>query len=260
MMHRSKRISRFIYHGEIPNPGGILKLSAVESGHLRKVLRLDVGNLCRIANAQGVEAEVTIEGFSPLGEACLKVLKNCESKIAHLKTQIHVYQSFALKGKMDLLMEKAQEIGISSFTPVLSDHCALKPSRDVQKKLLERWQKKIEQAVKQSGNLTAMALKKFSDFKETLETVDLTHKIIVFHPLPTAKPFREWMWEYQEDAAMQAHLFFGPEGGFSKREMEWVERTKAENKTIDIVSLGSNILRLETAFLGVSTAMRLLLP
>jgi 16S rRNA (uracil1498-N3)-methyltransferase len=127
-------------------------------------------------------------------------------------------------------------------------------------KVSERWKRIAQEAAKQSGSLRLVDVRKPLEFGDALHSIPSTEKIIVFHPSERTLHFKDWIEklchcskEAPHGASVPLHLFFGPEGGFSETEMKMFEDCGSQS-----VSLGSHILKVDTAFLGVISALRLL--
>ncbi|MCB0376490.1 MAG: RNA methyltransferase, partial [Sinomicrobium sp.] len=132
-------------------------------------------------------------------------------------------------------------------------------------RVISRWEKKVREAAKQSGQLFLTNIEKPVALKETIQSIHPADRIAVFHPTECTHSFKEWLGELKsgfkdnQKTKPSLHLFFGPEGGFSAAEIAFLRQSAKELKApLDIVGLGDSILRLETAVYSVTGAIRLI--
>ena len=240
-----------------------------ESRHLRKTLRLKAGDSCLVTDGTQREAEAQIRDFSPTGEAQLKIEKIWDHpKMRESKLTLHAYVAIPQKGKMDWLIEKAQELSLDAIHPLETERTMVKMSREKKASALARWTKIAREAAKQSGSpLLTIALP--DTLERILSGVRDNEEIVLFHPRPDALTFRAWIDGLRQKGASlrpfravgpegPLHLFFGPEGGFTNREIQMVLHKAKACLGPTLVSLGPSILKVDTAFLSVTGALKFL--
>ena len=202
-----------------------------ESKHITKVLRKSEGDLLNITNGKGVFFEVLILDSNP---------KKCMGKIIaetpgdQLMYTLHLAVApTKLNDRYEWFLEKATEIGITEITPILCDHSERKIIK------LERFEKKIQSAMKQSLKAYLPKLNKattFNDFLK-LQKKNPQQKLIAHCEKTTKQSLKSVLKK-------RAHttILIGPEGDFSIDEI---------NKSIGAgfipVILGKSRLRTETA-------------
>ena len=164
---------------------------------------------------------------------------------------LRVYQAFLQRGKMDWLIEKAQEIGIQEFCPLETERTMVKVDSQDYPHLLDRWQKIIREAAKQSGSLQTMKVVAPRSFKKAVKECPASEITAIFHPDSSGTDFRQWCEKngmFSEKLSRKKfHLFFGPEGGFSDEEV-----SRAQSSGAETITLGSGILRTDTAFVAAA--------
>jgi 16S rRNA (uracil1498-N3)-methyltransferase len=200
------------------------------------------------------------------GESRLVVEKIRRRQASRAKLRIRTVQAFSKKGIMDFLIEKAQELGVEEFCPIETERSAIRIFRENQSKILIRWRRKAREAAKQSGALNLTHILSPQTFQEALAKIPREEEMALFHPTQDSLAFRQWIQTMEETQRKSLgqdrflNLFFGPEGGFSEREIEHAKTEREKSgSSCTIVSLGENILRVETAFLGVISSLRLIL-
>ena len=214
-----------------------VELSSDESFHLAKVLRKKEDQSIRLTNGNGIEW---------IGILTRVNQKNCEAKcveiIEHPKPNYSLHLGVAPTKniqRFEWLIEKATEIGVTKITPILCQFAERKIIKH------ERLQKIIIAALKQSQQFYIPHLGALTPYDEFLHTIDKDG--FIAHCYPTPKILLN-----TKDLSKKIHLLIGPEGDFSKEEVQ-----KALKNKIQAVSLGENRLRTETA--GLISAHTLLL-
>lgn len=240
---------RFFFEPAARNGDEVL-LSETESRHISKSLRLHVGSQIQLFDGSGVRylAEITNIGKQIVARILTADVDQQEGRAA-----LHVKQAMLKNAKMDFLVEKCTELGVATFTPFVSSRCQGKMDDEERgNKRQQRWQRIVESACKQCSRPRPMEL------KEPLALAKLTasanqdphtlrllfweeEKATSLHDLP---PFTDYS---------QIHLLLGPEGGFSKEEVELAGRSGYQS-----ISLGPRILRAETATVAAIAIVRYL--
>jgi len=235
-----------------------LWLDPAETHHLRGSIRLKPGDACLVTDGQGGEAEAVVGAFAPDGRACLhiqRVLVKTASFNDHIT--LRVFPVMLRKGKTDLLVEKAQELGVHEFHPVVSEHCEVQVSKEKIGKIVERWNRIAREASKQSGSLKILRIEAPRSFKDALGAVSCDESVVIFHPGAEAATFPEWLAEIRErkPTVKALNVFIGPEGGFSEDEIQWAKWHR-KGKNLQFVGLGEVLFKADTAFIGIAASLR----
>lgn len=255
---QARKPRRFFTEQLLKENGQELWLQPSETHHLRDIIRLKPGNSCLVTDGQGREGEAVIREFLADGRTCLRItrIKSNQSLVSD-HFIIRVMPVLLQKGKTDFLIEKAQELGVDEIQPLFSDRCAVKVTKEKKNKMLDRWMRIAREASKQSGSLQILRIKEPVDFKTAVVNTPLAEPLIVFHPGPESISFSVWCHELRDskETIQTFHLFIGPEGGFSEEEIAWVRWKRHENQ-YRLVNLGENLLKADTAFVGIIAALR----
>ena len=161
-----------------------------------------------------------------------------------LKTKIYLFQALPKQSKMELIVQKAVELGVYEVIPVITERSIIKIDNKNSTKKLARWNKVAESAAKQSkrGIIPKVNnIMKFEDAIEYSKQMDMT-----IFPYENAKNIKESRELINKLSCNKIGVFIGPEGGFSLTEIE-----KAKSSEADIITLGRRILRTETAGLAI---------
>ncbi len=255
---KPRKLRRFFTVQMLQNESHDLWLDPAESHHLRDSIRLKPGDACLVTDGQGGEAEAVVGEFSADGRACLHVTPvliktgSFEDTIA-----LRVFPVMLRKGKTDLLVEKAQELGVHEFHAITSEHCEVKIAPEKTGKIVERWNRIAREASKQSGNLKLLKIGMPSSFKDALGSLSTEEPVVIFHPGRDSIPFPEWIGEVRglRGNIRTLNVFIGPEGGFSEDEIRWV-RWHRKEKNLRFVELGEVLFKADTAFVGIVAALR----
>ncbi|MBQ2897636.1 MAG: 16S rRNA (uracil(1498)-N(3))-methyltransferase [Clostridia bacterium] len=217
------------------NIGDFVEIAGDEATHIQRVLRLCEGDEIEIFCGDGMVSEAVIKSVSKQS-VTVEIKKTFES-LAEPKTHIVLFQGIAKEAKMDYIIQKATELGISEIVPVETEFSVVK-IKDSAKKT-ERWQKIALEAAKQCKRATVPAIKEPVPFEKAINL--LKQNDIYFAPYECEKEgsLKDLL---NNKKVKSAGYIIGPEGGFSHKEAQIF---KDEN--IPLVTLGKRILRAETA-------------
>jgi 16S rRNA (uracil1498-N3)-methyltransferase len=147
--------------------------------------------------------------------------------------------------KMDLIVEKATELGVAAIVPLRSDRVVGERTGEHK---VERWQRLAKTAAQQCGRNVIPSVAPIASWDELIATFEAYDRVYVPWELADVRPLRE-TFDADAPAITSALFVVGPEGGFSAHEVERVVAAGAV-----VVSLGARILRTETVALAVLAA------
>lgn len=158
---------------------------------------------------------------------------------------IVLYQGLPKGDKMELIIQKAVELGVSEIVPVAMKNCVVKLDEKKAAKKLQRWQAIAESAAKQSKRTVIPTVKQPVIYKEALKIAsELDITLVPYENERGMDATREIMGQLK--AGQTIGVVVGPEGGFAPEEIALVD----EHATMHRISLGRRILRTETAGLA----------
>lgn len=218
---------------------GYVTITGDDFNHICHVLRMKPGEEIRISNGIDKDYYCIIR---ELGEKTVRA-QVCyeEHQATELPVKIHLYQGLPKGDKMEMILQKAVELGAYEVIPVSMKRCVVK--LDAKKALAKqkRWQAIAESAAKQSKRLIIPQVHEVMSYEAALEHAAFCNKkILPYENEKGMKATRRLVGECE--AGMDIAVLIGPEGGFDQTEV-------ALAKTFDWspVSLGNRILRTETA-------------
>jgi 16S rRNA (uracil1498-N3)-methyltransferase len=238
---------RFYISPENWNPDA-LSLSGAEAHHARDVLRMKRGDRAVLFNGRG--REITAEIVDLTGGE-LRLRKLHETETPPLRCRITLGQAIPKGKNMDLIVQKAVEIGAAEIAPLISERTIidLGPKEAEQKQ--ERWQQITVEAAKQCGQNwlpTVDAPRKLKDFFATAETnasPARTDLRLIGSLQPDAIHLKKILGDYTDqhrDRPKNVLMLVGPEGDFTPAEL-----ALAKTNGCLPITLGPIILRVETA-------------
>lgn len=231
-----------IYQAGPYDAGQVIELSAAASQHVHLVLRMSVGEelilfcgdnrefAARIASIEKKKVMVQLNAVS---------MVNRESP-----RQIHLGQAISKGERMEWVVQKAVELGVSSITPLLTLRSVVRLDAERLAKKVAQWQAIAIAACEQSGRNHVPMIHLPCPLSHYLEQCQAANKCLL-HPYE-AKSWRESVLSEGDIA-----LLIGPEGGFSEAEVELAKQYQFQS-----LSLGPRILRTETATLAALSILQ----
>ena len=220
--------------------------------HIRNVLRMHVGESLTVCDGEGTDYRCEVNDYEN-GVCRLRILSREESAV-ELPLAITLYQGLPKKDKMELIVQKAVELGAARIVPVVCKRTIVKiedPKREERK--TERLRAIAESAAKQSGRGIVPEVSNPVSFKEAIKGAATECEVILL-PYENALGMKETREAFAAAVSSgSVGIFIGPEGGFERSEVELASEAGAR-----IISLGRRILRTETAGLTALSALMLL--
>ncbi|MGE3919779.1 MAG: 16S rRNA (uracil(1498)-N(3))-methyltransferase [Gammaproteobacteria bacterium] len=227
------RIPR-IYHSGQLTTGTEVELTQEASHHLVRVLRLSLHAQVVIFNGEGGEYKTRI---SKLNKKNVSVfIEDFHSIQKESPLKIHLAQSIVKSDKMDLVIQKATELGVESLTPLYTQHGEHKYSPDRLDKRLQHWRNIAISASEQCGRDTLMTIHGPQEIIEFVGQQNQKMTCFILHPNVSTKFSNSLIIE------RPIILLIGPEGGLSEYEVE-----HAAKQGFKMVNFGPRIMRAETA-------------
>lgn len=208
--------------------------------HIKNVLRMEPEDKIEIIDSRGNSFIASIKQIHS-DEVQATIIKSLTNN-PKLSTKITLAQCLPKAKKMDFIVQKATELGVSHIIPVISERSIPKIEEKADKKL-SHWQKIAREASEQSGRTITpeiLALTKFEDLIKTAKNYKLAlipwegEQCLILKQIPLP--------DHQITRSSDILIIIGPEGGFSREEIEL-----AKKFGIIPITLGKRILRTETA-------------
>jgi 16S rRNA (uracil1498-N3)-methyltransferase len=240
----AKKASNRLYVPDQLTTGSELRLDEERTRYLAGVLRLRVGDEVALFNGKGGEFPAVITEASRR-DVVLRVGAHREREVES-PLNIHLVQGVSRGERMDLVVQKATELGVHRITPVLSGRSVVRLTGDKSQKRGAHWAKVAQSACEQCGrNVVPLidAPQPFGSWLVSSGTDDVQRVVL--------RPGAERTLPNLEYAGRKWQLLIGPEGGLSEAEVE-----QAVSAGFIPCVLGPRVLRTETAAIAALTILQ----
>lgn len=223
--------------------GNRIVITGVDVNHIKNVLRMKVGE--EIAVSNGEDGKEYRCGIASIGDEIVCTLRFIKEDGVELPTKITLFQGLPKADKMELIVQKAVELGAYEVVPVSMARSIVKLDDKKQKTKITRWQSIAEAAAKQSKRNIIPQIQPVMTMKQALSYAK--EMDMLFVPYELADDMEKTR-ELFEEVKPGQHIgfFIGPEGGFDEAEIQLALDSGAQP-----ITLGKRILRTETAGMTV---------
>ena len=231
--------------------GNELTITGDDVNHMKNVLRMRSGEAFTAADENGMFYRCEVDVLDKQ-QVTAKILWKEEGS-SELSSKIYLFQGLPKSDKMELIIQKAVELGAYQIIPVATKRAIVKLDAKKEASKLKRWQAIAEGAAKQSGRMLIPQISEVKTYGEALQMAQqLDVNVIPYECARGMDETREIFGNIKP--GMSVGIFIGPEGGFEESEVE-----KAESLGVKPVTLGRRILRTETAGLTTLSILMYLL-
>lgn len=228
-----------------------IAIDGKDVNHIRNVLRMRIGD--EILISAGTDQEYTCTIASMEQEQILTDILCVQETGLELCSRIYLFQGLPKSDKMELIIQKAVELGVYEIIPVATKRTVVKLDEKKAAARLKRWQGISESAAKQSKRMLIPQVRPVMRFQEALAYGrELDIRLIPYELAEDMAKTKELLSAICPGQSIG--IFIGPEGGFAPEEVE----AAVEEKVIPI-TLGKRILRTETAGMTVLSILMFLL-
>lgn len=228
----------FVEPGQIY--GKTITITGSDVNHIKNVLRMKPGEEISVSN--GIDGKEYRCGITSIEEEqILCELRFVKEDGVELSSKVYLFQGLPKADKMELIIQKAVELGVYEIIPVATKRCVVKLEEKKAASRIARWQGIAEAAAKQSKRRIVSQVGNVMNFGEAVQrAASMDVKLIPYELAEGMERTKELINGLKpgQDIA----VFIGPEGGFEEAEIE-----KALAAGIEPVTLGKRILRTETA-------------
>lgn len=220
-----------------------IRIQGSDVNHMKNVLRMRPGEEVMVSDGNNRQFRCRVEDY-PEGEAVLAILE-AGLVDTELPSRIYLFQGLPKQEKMELIVQKAVELGVCQVIPVQTRRCVVKLDAKKAAKKVQRWQQIAESAAKQAGRGYIPAVSEVMTFQEALafsEALDI--RLIPYELADGMEGTRKILDGIRPGQSVG--IFIGPEGGFEKEEV-----SRAVEAGALPITLGKRILRTETAGIAV---------
>ncbi len=223
--------------------GDTIVFDAELAHHMGKVLRLAPGEQVTVCTGDGMVYVAELEQFSK-DSVTARIVETLENQ-KETEVQIILYQGMPKGDKLELIIQKCTELGISAVIPVETGRSIVHLDSNKAAKKIERWQKIAHEASQQSKRVQVPAVGPYLSWKQCLQQLQQDDGLtIIFWEDEQTQSLKQLL-KSQPQKPQKINLIVGPEGGLSEDEVNQLREIGAVS-----ASLGKRILRTETAGLA----------
>lgn len=220
-----------------------ITITGSDVNHMKNVLRMHIGEEVTINDGNNISYLCTVESFKE--DMALLHIKDRHMTDTELASHIYLFQGLPKQDKMELIVQKAVELGVYEVVPVATKRAVVKLDEKKALKKVARWQQIAESAAKQAARGYIPRVHELMSFKEALSYAEALDLVLI--PYELAEGMKETKEIIEKILPGQSiGIFIGPEGGFEVEEVEAAISMGAKS-----ITLGKRILRTETA--GLTT-------
>lgn len=218
--------------------GNTITLIGESMHHISKSLRMKAGERIIVCDKKKNEYECVLESFS--AEEVVARIEDVRRCLSEPEYKVVLYQACPKSDKMDMIVQKAVELGVHGIVAFMSDRCIARyDAKDFEKKCA-RWQKIALEAAKQSGRGYVPYVRWVTDLKSAVSDAKENGTAFMCYEDEDTLTLKEF---YKSKSKENSFSFIiGSEGGFSTKEAEY-----CRGNGVQTVGLGNRILRTETA-------------
>lgn len=235
-----------LYIDESLHIGTEFEISGDPARYISRVLRLRTKDELTLFNGLGGEHRATIRSFSR--NAVLVSIDEYVERDAESGLKIHLLQGISRGDRMDLVMQKATELGVAAITPIITEYSVIKLEKKRAEKRLQHWRGICASACEQCGRNILPVVNGPVRLRTWLgENIENDSRRLILKP--GAPATLRTLLNNTDSLA----VLVGPEGGFSEDEYELAEATD-----FHAVGLGPRVLRTETAAIAITAGLQTL--
>jgi 16S rRNA (uracil1498-N3)-methyltransferase len=217
---------------------GVFRITGSDHNHIKNVLRMREGDTF-LVSCDGKSHLCALSGFED--DASLAEIVEENYQDTELSAQIYLFQGLPKGDKLELIIQKAVELGASGIIPVEMSRSVVKIEDKKRKQKQERWQAIAESAAKQSKRNVIPEVSEAVSYKNAMAKASEMDVFLV--PYENERGMAATKDAIEKlNSAKKIGILIGPEGGFDDKEIALAKEAGG-----DIVSLGKRILRAETA-------------
>lgn len=225
-----------------------IQIIGEDVNHIKNVLRLNIGDkikICDKNNSTNYVSEISEITNKYINCNILEIAENT----AEGNVELHIFQGLPKADKMELIIQKGTELGVSQFIPVSFKRSIVKISGKDEIKKIDRWNKIAEVAAKQCGRDLVPKVRNVENIKSICNEIKDYDIVLLAYELEENNYIKNELLQLKNKKEnYKIAVIIGPEGGIDQEEVNLMSKSGAK-----VISLGKRILRTETVTLQVSS-------
>lgn len=235
----------FVTANQVKKP--YIYIEGSDVNHMRNVLRMKQGEELSVSDGDNHKFLCRVDGYE--GDRALLEIIQEEETDTELASEIYLFQGLPKGDKMELIIQKAVELGVYRVVPTAMKRCVVRLDEKKAEKKVNRWNEIARGAAKQSGRGRIPRVSRVLGFSEALELAKELDVVLIPYELAAGMEQTRQVIESVRPG-QSVGIFIGPEGGFEKEEV-----CRALEAGAKEITLGRRILRTETAGLAVLSVL-----
>lgn len=219
--------------------------------HIKNVLRANVNDIINVCNSDDSK-NYKCRICSLQNDKIVCKIEEVLDSNSEGRVNLSIYQGLPKADKMELIIQKATELGVSEITPVKMDRCVVVLDSKSENKKIERWQKIAEVAAKQSSRDIIPKINNLLNVNELCDFIKKYDIVLLAYENEKVNSIKNELVKLKDACKNKEKIdiavVIGPEGGISDGEVSKIEGAGAK-----VVTLGNRILRTETVALCVAS-------
>ena len=221
---------------------GQICIEGSDVNHMKNVLRMRIGEELMVSDGDNLKYRCAVEAYRE-DTVFLRILEKMQAD-TELASRICLFQGLPKQDKMELIVQKAVELGAAQVIPVSTRRSVVKLDAKKAAKKTERWQEIARSAAKQAGRGYIPRVTPVMSYRDALAYAKELDVLLIPYELERGMDETKSVIEAIRPGQSVA-VFIGPEGGFEREEVEQALEYGAK-----AITLGRRILRTETAGLA----------
>ncbi len=238
------------YFNEVDKDSEFIEFSGEISHQIINVLRMKSSDLVEVFNGEGLNAITKINVENSGTKVIAKVIS--QKNVLESNLKIDVYQSIIKSSKLELTIEKLTELGISSFTPIITERSQKKDIISLSDNKINRLKKISIESAEQSGKSFVPEIRNIEKFANLLMDKNLNNPFLFYENNEGSESLNDINLNEYKDSNLS--IFIGPVGGFSENEINL-----SRDSGFRIVNIGDTILKSDTAAIVSCALLRYLI-
>ena len=228
----------FVKKEAISTEERLITINGDDARHIARALRMAVGDRLTVSDGEGTEYTGNLVKIRD--EECTVSYSEAAPSVGEPRAKITLYMAYPKGDKLETIVQKAVELGVSSVVPFISERCIKRPSADKKDNKTERLERIAHEAAKQCGRGILPSVSSPISLSELIREIGAYSLTLFCYEGKDAVSLKQILSKNRDPESIA--VIVGSEGGFSEKEA--LEFKAAGAKT---VNLGPRILRCETA-------------
>ena len=229
---------------------GMIEICGSDVNHIKNVLRMKTGDKVYLSNGSDLEYECSLLEWTD--DTILAKIEDVHGMETELPVKITLYQGLPKGDKMEMIVQKAVELGVAEIVPVAMKRCVVKLDAKKAAKKVSRWNTIALSAAKQAKRGIIPEVREVRNFKDILEEVqDIEFMLVPYEEAKGMQASKELI--SQAKGKKSIGIIIGPEGGFEKEE---IEQLKAAGVNPDLIRFSVGTENVEDIIADIEQALK----